>query len=448
MLTNAAIVASLLTAVSAHQNFHQFWVNDVSPGYQVSIRMPPSNSPVTDLTSNDLACNVNGNVVPSGVTTTAANEGDTIKVKWDSSSHPGPITHFLYGPVDDATMATGVGSWIKIDEFDSKNGTWANEIMLAQDMTYSFKLPTGLASGEYLLRSEMLALHASQTVGGGQFYMGCAQLKITGTGSAGSCTPEIQIPGTYKPEDSNIYIPTFYNGFDISTYTAPGGAVAACGGSGSAPVASSAAPVAVSTATVVPVPASSAVASASVEPIITSADSVTIPTSLPTSAPVEETSSAAGVVTSAAPVVDVPAVSSTKKSACKAKTSTAAGLATSVPFSNSTIPTSTRKSACKAKTSTAVPVSTKKSACKAKTSSGAAVITNIGALNVNAVVPTPTTLMTATRSSTLSVPAETGASSGETSTPPAGTTLDTLLSWLSSFYTANKGTSYNANTAA
>ncbi|KAH9211796.1 glycosyl hydrolase family 61-domain-containing protein, partial [Leptodontidium sp. 2 PMI_412] len=283
MLTNAAIVVSLLTAVSAHQNFHQFWVNDVSPGYQVSIRMPPSNSPVTDLTSNDLACNVNGNVVPSGVTTTAANEGDTIKVQWDSSSHPGPITHFLYGPVNDATMATGVGSWIKIDEFDSENGTWANEIMMAQDMTYSFKLPTGLTSGEYLLRSEMLALHGSQTIGGAQFYMGCAQLKITGTGSAGSCTPEIQIPGTYKPEDPNIYIPNVYNGFDISSYTAPGGAVAVCGGSGSAPVASSAASIAVSTATVIPVPASSAVASASVEPIITSADSVTIPTSLPTS---------------------------------------------------------------------------------------------------------------------------------------------------------------------
>lgn len=168
MLTNAAIIASLLTAVSAHQNFHQFWVNDVSPGVDTGIRMPPSNSPVTDVTSDDITCNVGGNTVPSGVITTEANEGDTIKVKWDSSTHPGPITHMLYGPVDDATMATGVGSWVKIDEFDSENGTWANEIMMAQDMTYSFKLPTGLASGEYLLRSEMLALHGAQTVGGAQ----------------------------------------------------------------------------------------------------------------------------------------------------------------------------------------------------------------------------------------------------------------------------------------
>ncbi|KAK0111182.1 hypothetical protein ONS95_001558 [Cadophora gregata] len=449
MLSNAAIIASLLTAVSAHQNFHQFWVNDVSPGVDTGIRMPPSNSPVTDITSNDITCNVGGNTVPSKVITTEANEGDTIKVKWDSSTHPGPITHMLYGPVDDASMATGIGSWVKIDEFDSENGIWANEIMMAQDMTYSFKLPTGLASGEYLLRSEMLALHGSQTIGGAQFYIGCAQLKITGTGSAGLCTPEIQLPGAYTAEEPAIYIPNVYNGFEISSYKAPGGEVAVCGsGSGSSPVAPSAAPIAVSTATVFPVPASSDVASASAEPIITSADSVTIPTGLPTSSiVVEETSSAAGVITSEAPVVDAPAVTSTKKSACKAKTSTAAGIATSAPFSNSTTPVSTRKSACKAKTSTATPVSTKKSACKAKTSLGAAAITDFAGLNVHAAAATATTFQTATRPAPSSVPAETSVASRENSAPPPGTTLDTLLSWLSSFYTANKGTRYNADTA-
>lgn len=40
------LALSMVAAVSAHQNFHQFWVNDVTPGYQVGIRMPPSNSPV------------------------------------------------------------------------------------------------------------------------------------------------------------------------------------------------------------------------------------------------------------------------------------------------------------------------------------------------------------------------------------------------------------------
>ncbi|KAK2629760.1 hypothetical protein QTJ16_000580 [Diplocarpon rosae] len=317
MLSSLTIIASLLSAGSAHQNFHQFWVNDVSPGYQVSIRMPPSNNPVTDLTSNDLACNANGYVVPSSVNTTAANEGDSIKVKWDSSTHPGPISHFLFGPVEDASQATGVGSWFKIDEFVSENGTWANVIMGAQDMTYTFKLPIGLQSGEYLLRSEMLALHGSGQVGGAQFYIGCAQLKITGTGSA-AFSPQIELPGAYKADDANIHIPNFYHGFDISTYTAPGGPVAIPGGS--PPSVSSSRPVPVPTVNPTPAPA-------------------VLPSSTFSAVPL---SSLLAVMPT--PAVGKAAGSSTgSKSACKPKTTSA------VP---------TKKAACKAKTTTPTTLST------------------------------------------------------------------------------------------
>lgn len=159
------------------------------------------------------------------------NAGDTIEVQWDSSTHPGPITHFLYGPVSDATQATGIGKWVKINEFDEQSGEWANQIMEAQNMTYSFKLPTNLATGDYLLRGEMEALHASEEVNGAQFYIGCAQIHITGN-NGGTCSPSIQLPGAYHSMDTDIYISNFYNGFDISTFTAPGGPVATCGGSG------------------------------------------------------------------------------------------------------------------------------------------------------------------------------------------------------------------------
>ncbi|KAK6824769.1 carbohydrate-binding module family 1 protein [Apiospora arundinis] len=231
-MLRTSVIASLFAVATAHQNFHQFWVDGVSPGYQAGIRMPPSNSPVTDISSNDIVCNVNGAKVPSGVATVAAKEGSTIKVQWDQSTHPGPITHMLYGPVDDASQATGIGAgWIKIDEQDYVDGKWANEIMSAVNMTHTFTLPKGLASGEYLLRSEMLALHAAQTVGGAQFYIGCAQLKITGTGST-NCSPKITLPGAYKASDSNIYIPNFYNGFNAQSYKAPGGPVATCGAGG------------------------------------------------------------------------------------------------------------------------------------------------------------------------------------------------------------------------
>jgi len=248
MFSKTAIAATLLSAVhvSAHQNFIQFWVNDETPGYETAIRMPPSNSPVTNITSNDITCNVNGNDVPSGVSTFAANEGDEITVQWTSSNHPGPITHFLYGPVDNASLATGIGEWFKIDEWDSTNGTWASEIMDEGNMTYTFNLPTGLESGDYLLRSEMLALHGSTTVGGAQFFIGCGQLSITGTGTT-DCSPSITLPGDYNATADDIYISNFYYGFDISTYTAPGGAVATCGAASGSAVATTTSAAAIAT---------------------------------------------------------------------------------------------------------------------------------------------------------------------------------------------------------
>ena len=91
--------------------------------------------------------------MPSTVSVCSAKAGDTIKVQWDSSTHPGPITHMLYGPIANAQQTTGIGQWLKIAEEDHVNGEWANQIMEAQNMTYEFKLPAKLASGDYLVGS-------------------------------------------------------------------------------------------------------------------------------------------------------------------------------------------------------------------------------------------------------------------------------------------------------
>lgn len=150
MLSKTLLTTALVATASAHQNFHQFWINDETPGYQVGIRMPPSNSPVEDVTSDNIACNV-PSTSGAAVETVDAKAGDSIKVQWDNSGHPGPITHFLKA-VDDTATDTGVGGgWFKIDEFDTEGGKWANEVMQANNMTYEFKLPTGLASGQYLV---------------------------------------------------------------------------------------------------------------------------------------------------------------------------------------------------------------------------------------------------------------------------------------------------------
>jgi cellulase len=80
----------------------------------------------------------------------------------------------------------------------------------------------------------MEALHSSTKMDSTQFYIGCAQLKITGSGS-GNCGPTIQIPGAYKAADTNIYISNFYYGFQPTTFKAPGGPLATCGRGGPAP---------------------------------------------------------------------------------------------------------------------------------------------------------------------------------------------------------------------
>jgi cellulase len=292
MFSKAIIATALISAVSAHQNWHQLWINDETPGFDVGIRMPASNSPVRDITSDDMACNEGGSKVPSGVETVPAKEGDTIKVQWDQSGHPGPITHFLYGPVDDASQATGIGAgWFKIDELNNVDGEWASEIMGKNNMTHEFKLPTGLATGEYLLRSEMEALHGAQTLGGAEFYIGCAQLKITGTGKEGACGPTIELPGAYKEDDDNVYIPNVYNGFDASTFKAPGGPIATC--DGSAPSNSTApAPAAPANSTV------AAPSSIAAEPtVIESSAAVETPVAATSSVVVAETSAVAALPT-------------------------------------------------------------------------------------------------------------------------------------------------------
>ncbi|KAG6811930.1 hypothetical protein H0H92_005159 [Tricholoma furcatifolium] len=56
-------VLSVLVAAAlanAHFTMQYIWDNGVDEGHNNYIRVPPSNYPVTDVTSTDLTCNVNG----------------------------------------------------------------------------------------------------------------------------------------------------------------------------------------------------------------------------------------------------------------------------------------------------------------------------------------------------------------------------------------------------
>jgi hypothetical protein len=57
-------------------------------------------------------------------------------------------------------------------------------------------------TARYLLRAEIIALHAASSYPGAQLYMECAQIAVTGGGSGNPAT--VSFPGAYKGTDPGI----------------------------------------------------------------------------------------------------------------------------------------------------------------------------------------------------------------------------------------------------
>lgn len=71
--------------------------------------------------------------------------------------------------------------------------------------TISITIPKSLPASDYLLRIEHIALHMASQVGGAQFYLSCAQIKVTGGGN-GTPSPLVSFPGAYKAADPGIKV--------------------------------------------------------------------------------------------------------------------------------------------------------------------------------------------------------------------------------------------------
>lgn len=140
-------------------------------------------------------------------------------------SHKGPCAVYIK-PVDDmfSDAAAGPG-WFKIweDGFNADTGKWCVETMIENDGLLSVNIPTGLPSGYYLVRPELLALHAAPD-GDPQFYHSCAQIFIE-NGSAGTLNIpseyEVSIPGHVSATDPGLNFNLYY-GDDTADYVLPG----------------------------------------------------------------------------------------------------------------------------------------------------------------------------------------------------------------------------------
>jgi cellulase len=101
--------------------------------------------------------------------------GAKIDIQWNTwpESHVGPILDYL-AKVDDATAAKSADlNFFKIDAVGFENGKWAAEKLVANNNTWSVTIPKNIASGQYVLRHEIIALHSAGQANSAQNYPKC-----------------------------------------------------------------------------------------------------------------------------------------------------------------------------------------------------------------------------------------------------------------------------------
>lgn len=125
--------------------------------------------------------------------------------------------------VDSAATADGSSSWFKINETGPDlTGEYPKWTYVD---AYSTTIPSCLAPGDYLIRIEHLAIFGVATRLVPQFYVSCAQIKVTGSGT--KTFSGVKIPGHVSATDPGMTVYDVYSR-DFKNYTIPGPAVSAC----------------------------------------------------------------------------------------------------------------------------------------------------------------------------------------------------------------------------
>ncbi|KAM0328077.1 hypothetical protein ACHAQA_005480 [Verticillium albo-atrum] len=208
--------ASAAPLVHTHTLLSKLYIDEVSQGDGTCLRMPEdgekTTSPVDGLESEDMACGANGNTPAAFVCPAPAGATLTFEFRtWPDASTAGSIDASHVGPcsiyvkkVDDPLSDPAAGDgWVKIwhEGYDEAAGQWCVDKLVANNGLLSFELPAGLARGNYLVRSEILALHQAYSKGDPQYYVGCAQVYV----EAGPDTFDV-------PEEYTVSIPGYVDG--------------------------------------------------------------------------------------------------------------------------------------------------------------------------------------------------------------------------------------------
>ncbi|KAK0666122.1 family 61 putative glycoside hydrolase [Cercophora samala] len=244
----ATIFASMATA---HTVLTTVFVNGVNQGDGTCIRMSKNPDratfPIEGINNANMACGLEGATpvaftcpAPAGSTLTFAfrewADEPTKGAGPIDPSHVGSIAIYLKQVPNIATTSPSGGGWFKIyaDGYDSSTKQWSAKKLIADKGLLSFSLPSGLPTGYYLARSEIIAIH-DISGSGPQFFVNCAQLFISGSTTGTVSIPSdksVSIPGHVKSSDPGLTYNIYESNPDTKPYTVVGPAPFRPGGAG------------------------------------------------------------------------------------------------------------------------------------------------------------------------------------------------------------------------
>ncbi|KAF1995694.1 lytic polysaccharide monooxygenase [Amniculicola lignicola CBS 123094] len=157
-----------------------------------------------------------------------AKAGAAVKFLWDAwpVSHKGPVIDYIAPcPGDCTSVDKTTLRWTKIKEgawiTGSDPGTWVTDDLVKSNLSWTTTIPSTLASGNYIIRHEIIALHAAGQSNGAQAYPQCINFKVEGTGSE-TLSGGVAATAFYKATDAGILF-NLYSKF--TGYTIPGPAL-------------------------------------------------------------------------------------------------------------------------------------------------------------------------------------------------------------------------------
>ncbi|KAF2011158.1 lytic polysaccharide monooxygenase [Aaosphaeria arxii CBS 175.79] len=157
-----------------------------------------------------------------------AKAGSKVTFQWNTwpVSHKGPVFDYIAPCNGECTTVDKTslqftkfvqGAWIS----GNNPGSWVTDDLVKSNNSWTTTIPSGIAPGNYVIRHEIIALHAAGQTNGAQAYPQCVNFKIEGSGTQ-TLSGGAKATTFYKASDPGIKF-DLYSKF--TGYTIPGPAL-------------------------------------------------------------------------------------------------------------------------------------------------------------------------------------------------------------------------------